>query len=302
MFSALFLVFCLLLAGVFARRLHRFPENGADVLNRFIIDVCLPASILRVVPSLTLRAELLALVVTPWVMAALSYVLSHLFARWLGLDARVRVVLFLTTALGNTSFLGFPLCSALLGEEALPLAAVYDQLGSFLVVSVIAPIAIGTVTSGARPTARAIATKVVTFPPFIALMVALLPITWPDFVESLLAAAAAPLVPLAMFSVGMKLPFVRPAGARALGVGLALKLVAMPLVTLGLMKALDVPPLVLQVAVLESAMPTMITAGAILMAAGLASELVAALVGWGLILSLVTVPLWAWLLTFVVQS
>jgi hypothetical protein len=37
----------------------------------------------------------------------------------------------------------------------------------------------------------------------------------------------------------------------------------------------------------------MITAAALAMAAGLAPELAAALVGWGVVASLVTVPLWA---------
>jgi malate permease and related proteins len=48
--------------------------------------------------------------------------------------------------------------------------------------------------------------------------------------------------------------------------------------------------------VLETAMPTMITAGAIMMAEGLATELVAGFVGWGLVLSLVTVPVWSLIL------
>jgi predicted permease len=78
--------------------------------------------------------------------------------------------------------------------------------------------------------------------------------------------------------------------------GLTLKLVLWPLCALGFLKLLSLPPLVLQVAVLETAMPSMITAGAVLMAAGLAVELVAALVGWGLIFSLITVPAWAFIL------
>ena len=52
MASALFLVCALLLAGYAARRLQRLPENAAEVLNRFIIDICVPATILRLVPKL----------------------------------------------------------------------------------------------------------------------------------------------------------------------------------------------------------------------------------------------------------
>jgi predicted permease len=54
--------------------------------------------------------------------------------------------------------------------------------------------------------------------------------------------------------------------------------------------------MVLKVAVLETAMPTMITAGALMMAHGVAIELAASFVSWGLILSLVTVPAWSLLI------
>lgn len=296
MFSALFMVFGLFVAGHLARRFQRFPDNTADVLNRFIIDVCLPATILRVVPQLRFDIALLALIVTPWAIAAVSYVLTGVLARLSNWSPQHRTLLFLLTALGNTSFLGFPLCSALLGEASLPLAAVYDQIGSFLLLSIVVPISLGGISSGARPTAREVTLKVVTFPPFFALLFSLLPIARPSFFAPLLAACSAPLVPLAMFSVGFKLPITRPSNARMLAWGLGLKLGVLPLLAWATLAALSTPPLVLQVGVLETAMPTMITVGAVIMAAGIAPEFVAAMVGWGLVLSLVTVPLWAWLL------
>ncbi len=296
MFSALFMVLGLLIAGQLARRFERFPPNTAEVLNRFIIDVCLPATILRVVPNLRFDVGLIALIVTPWAVAAASYVLTLVLGRALGWDAKSRTLLFLLTSLGNTSFLGFPLCSALLGEAALPLAAVYDQIGSFLLLSIIVPIVLGRLTSGDRPKPRDVALKVVGFPPFFALLLGLLPIPRPALVEPLLAACAAPLVPLAMFSVGFKLPLTRPSHGRLLAAGLVLKLVVLPIVAWGLLSVAGAPRLILQVGVLETAMPTMITVGAVIMAAGIAPEFVAAMVGWGLVLSLVTVPLWAWVL------
>jgi predicted permease len=75
-----------------------------------------------------------------------------------------------------------------------------------------------------------------------------------------------------------------------------MKLVVFPALAWIVVWSLGAPPLLLQVAVLETAMPTMITAGALMMAYGIASELAAALVSWGLCASLVTLPLWAMLL------
>jgi len=296
MLSALFIVVTLLFVGYLLRRLGRLPDNAADVLNRFMIDVCLPAAILRLVPTLRLELGLAPLVVVPWAMAALAYLAAKAATRPLGLDPTTRTALFLATALGNTSFLGFPLCSALLGEGAIPLAAVYDQFGSFLMLSTIAPLSLAAVATGPRPRPRELARRVLVFPPFLALVVALLPLPRPAFLDAFLTAAAAPLLPLAMVAVGLRLRLAPPRPKRVLAFGLVLKLVLLPCAAWALARALGAPPLVVKVAVLETAMPTMVTAGALLMAHGVAIELAAAFVGWGLVISLVTVPVWSFLL------
>src|SRR3546814_6428673 len=58
-----------------------------------------------------------------------------LSTRWLHLARDKHAVLLLTVVLGNTSFLGYPLVRALLGESALPYAVVYDQFGAFMLLS-----------------------------------------------------------------------------------------------------------------------------------------------------------------------
>jgi len=291
--SALFLVCSLLLAGYVARRLGRLPDNAADVLNRFVIDICVPATVLRLVPKMSVSPALTVLVVVPWVMAGLAYATARVAQRLLVLDRASTTALFLATALGNTSFLGFPLCGALLGESSVPFAAVYDQLGSFLILSIVAPLALAKVTGGSSVTPRELARRVLFFPPFIALLLAILPLPHPSLLEPVLTAAAAPLVPLAMFAVGLKLRFSPPRPKRVLALGLALKLLLFPCIAWGLARAFGARGLVLEVAVLETAMPTMITAGALMMTYGVAGELAAGFVSWGLILSLVTVPAWS---------
>jgi predicted permease len=296
MVSALSIAVALLLVGYLLRKSGRMPDNAADTLNRFVIDVCVPAAILRLVPTLTFTPSLAVLVIVPWVMAGLAYLTARAASRWFGLDQTTATALFLLTGLSNTSFLGFPLCSALLGERSLPLAAVYDQLGSFLLLGTVAPVALARVTAGERPRASAVARRILSFPPLIALVVALLPLPRPALLEPLLMTASAPLVPVAMVAVGLKLRLTPPRPIGVLVLGLVLKLAAFPAAALLLAHALGAPPLVKQVATLESAMPTMVSAGALMMAYGVAGDLAAAFVGWGLVISLGTVPLWAFLL------
>jgi predicted permease len=296
MAPALALVVLLLSSGYLARRFQRLPDQAAEVLNRFVIDICVPATILRVVPTLTPRWELSTLIVVPWALALLAYLLARGVGRLLSLDRQTQTAFFLCTALSNTSFLGFPLCRALLGEESLSLAAVYDQLGSFLLLCVLVPVTIAHASGVSAPRPAQLLRGVVTFPPFVALLLALLPWQHPAWLDGVLREIGAALVPVAMFAVGLRLRITPPVQRTAFALGLVCKLALLPLAAWGLTRALRAPSDILEVAVLESAMPAMISAGAALMSAGLATELTAALVGWGVLAGLVTVPLWAALL------
>jgi predicted permease len=293
--SAFVVFLVLLVLGYVARRAGRFPEHASDTLNRFVIDVCLPALVLLKVPALALRPELFTLALTPWLLAGLAYLLVQGTGRLLHWDGATRTVLWLCLALGNTSFLGFPVCAALLGESSIALAAVYDQFGSFLMLSTVGLLAVARASGGATPTARQVVLRVVTFPPFVALMCALLPVRHPAWFDEMLQLIANALVPTAIFAVGLKTRITPPRQKSALAFGLAVKLGLMPLCAWGLSLALDAPRELLRVNVLEAAMPSSVTAGALAMAALLAPELAAALVGWGILLSLVTLQAWAML-------
>lgn len=295
--SELLLVMIALGLGYLARKLRRFPDNASDVLNRFVIEVCLPATILRLVPGLHMRWDLALLVITPWLLIGFAWVASRLFARALGLPPRTRAALLICTALGNTSFLGFPLVGALLGEPAVPLAAVYDQLGSFLALCSFAPIVVARATGGGALDARGTVRRVLSFPPFLALLIGLAPLPlYPAPFDAVLLALSRALIPVAMFAVGLRLRITPPPERGAFAIGLALKLVVAPALALGLATLVAASREVRDVVVLQSAMPAMVTASALAMAHGLAPELCAALVGWGLVVSQITVPAWALLL------
>ncbi len=136
-----------------------------------------------------------------------------------------------------------------------------------------------------------------TFPPFAALLVALIPFRHSAGLDFILKGLGDPLVPLAMFAVGLKLELRLPTEGAAFAFGLFVKMVLSPLVALLVAHVLGATGIAARVAILEAAMPPMITAGALAAFAGLAPELSAALVGYGVLGSLVTVPLWARLLS-----
>jgi predicted permease len=115
-FDAFLLIVVMLVVGMLAARGGLFADNAAEVLNRFVLYVCLPAAILRAAPKLEFSPALLGLVAVPWIVLLLSIALVLLAARLLRFGEAERAVLLLCVPLGNTSYLGYPLIEAMLGE------------------------------------------------------------------------------------------------------------------------------------------------------------------------------------------
>lgn len=298
--DAFLLVVGMLALGKVCAASGRFPPAAAAVLNRFVLDICLPAAVLRYASRLQLDLSLLRVIAVPWLLGALAATLVWLYARKTGMAEDRMAVLLLCVPLGNTSFLGYPLTRTMLGEEALPHAVVYDQFGSFLLLSTWGLWVLARFGGDHRPTAGEIARKVVCFPPFVALLVALtvMPAAPPAVVDGLLVRLSDALLPVVTFAVGLDLRFRLPRGALGpLAFGLMLKLALLPLAAWFLVRLLGLEGIAATTAVFESAMPPMITAGALASSHHLAPELASALVGYGVLLCLATLSLWALLLT-----
>jgi predicted permease len=289
---AVFLVIAMLALGKLFAHTSLLPANTPEVINRLVIWLLLPALVLKAVDGLEFRLELLVLVVTPWLLALLTVLAVVGLSRAFGWRREVTGCLLLCVALGNTAFLGYPMVEATLGHDALAYAVVYDQLGSFILLSSFGLVVVALYGGGARPTALAVIRKIVAFPSFAALLIGLLPWERPPLVEGLITTLAGLLVPLAMFAVGFQLKLV-PSRAFALPLvaGLGLKLAMLPAAAWAIATLAGADALVVAVNTLQSAMPSMITAGALATDAKLAPELAAGLVGYGILISVVWLPL-----------
>jgi malate permease and related proteins len=231
----------------------------------------------------------------------------------LRLDRSSRATLLVIVPLGNTSFLGFPAIAALLGAEHLGFAVMYDQPGTFLALATYASIVAartghrqadvapeGIASEGVAPEGVAAdaspVRRVLTFPPFLALVVALIlaPIGVPAVLHDLASTLGATVTPLAMLAIGMRLDLGAATHAPlALGTGLVLRMGVAPALVLGVAALLGATGPVWDVSLLQSAMPPMVTAAVVAADAGLDDRLAASLAGVGVVVAMVTLPLWA---------
>lgn len=295
MSAFLLLITCPALGWLFARR-GWMPAGTHGVINAWLLRVAFPALVLEQIPRLQWDSTLLFAAATPWIVILGAATLIPLVGGRLGWSRASIGALVLTCGLGNTAFIGLPMIQALAGPQALGPALLSDQIGSFLALSTMGVILAG-LYAGDRIEPRELLRRLMRFPPFIALALALLVRLlfggWPEPVSFVLHRLGDTLTPLALFSVGLVFRFGALRGrAQLVAVGLAWKLVLAPLAAVALALVAGVGGLPMTVGVLQAAQGPMITAGILAQEHRLDPELVTLTVGLGILLSFVTAPLW----------
>lgn len=286
--------------GMLLRRSGRLPDNAHAALNGVIIHVSLPAVTLRYVHDLHLDVHLLFPVLMAWVMFGLGFAFFRTVGRTAGWSASTVGALTLCGSLANTSFIGVPMIETFYGSRGLALGILIDQMGTYLVLSTLGILVAALYGHGDGVNARAVVRKVLTFAPFIALVAALLlrPMPYPSWFVTLLDRLAVTLVPLALLSVGFQIQWSAVRGKLSeLGVGLAFKLVAAPALIAVLFAGLfGARGDTIQITIFEAAMAPQIGASIVALEHDLDPPLVTLMVGVGVPLSFLTVPLWWYVL------
>ncbi len=294
--SNFLLIFLCAVAGFLLRRLPGFPENVHTGLNAFIIYVSLPAISLRYVPALDLNVEMALPFLSGFIVMGGALVFFRALQVVLHWPLATLGALMLVCGLGNTSFVGFPVTEALYGAAGLQYAIFADQ-AAFLMLSFVG-ISVAAAYSGQLLSLRQLLRRVVAFPPFIAFLLALglAAAGWqaPPALDTVLAQLGGTLTPLALFSVGYQLRLsTHDLSWSAFGLGLAYKLLLAPLLVWGVFAAFTpTDTLPIQVSVLESGMPPMVTASIVATQYRLNPPLANLLVGLGLLAAVPSLYVW----------
>jgi predicted permease len=246
--------------GALLRATGLLHSGDARPLNNIIIYVGLPAFVFRAVHSATLSWSLLSAVAVAWATFAVMLALSWALAKALRLPPTIAGAFILTSALGNTGYIGYPATAALLGDRAVPEAVFYDVFGT-----VFALVLVGLFVAqhfGAADDVDRVnpLREILTFPAVVALVVALAlrPVAMPFVVSRGIDLCASLVAPLIMLAVGISL---RPGAVRgyatALGTQAALKLLVAPAIALGFGLLIVGREPALRAVVLEASMPAM---------------------------------------------
>ncbi|MAX65796.1 MAG: AEC family transporter [Bacteriovoracaceae bacterium] len=294
MIENLILVLSLIFLGTFSRKINLLPSSTSHVLNSYVLNIALPAMILATIPHLTISGEVLYPIIFHWIFYGLSLVAVLISSKIFKFTRSVTGVLLVVCCLGNTAFLGIPIVNSFYGEEAVAYAVLYDQLGSGFAFILTGAFILPFFTNQKMDSLKHVFTNLCKFPPFIALILAFLCIfiSLPSALSNVIDQLAATLIPCAMISVGFQMKYkLNFAKLKPIVVGLVIKMIIIPSLALVSLKILNLNSIPANVSVLQTGMPPMITAGAMAMSSNLENDIAASLVGYGLFVAFVTLPI-----------
>lgn len=285
------LILLAIVIGYGLNRLRIFPEEAAAILNKFVIFISLPAMILLQIPKLSFSMDIVIPAIIAWIVMTMTALLTLFISKMLHFTKEVTGALMLVAVLTNSSFLGIPIINAYLGDEALPFILVYDQIGTFLALSTYGIFVASYYSSKSEINFQIMAVKVLTFPPFVSLIIALLLIgtPFPDVISKVLSTLANTIVPIALVAVGLQLQLKLPRHEiKPFGIALFVKLIIAPMIAIVIVAIAGWANLASSVSIMEAGMAPMVTAGAMASLSGLSPRLSSAIVGYGILISFFT--------------
>lgn len=270
------------------------PADTHRGVNAWIIYIALPAVSFKYLPHIVWSTNLLAPVMAPILVWLGGWCFVRLYKKANPIDDVTEGGLRLSSGLGNTSFVGFPLIAAYFGEQYLSTAIICDQV-TFLLLSTVGVVVAINASKKHPLSAGIVLKKVLRFPPFLGCVIAL---TLPHLInisvlDPLFDKLAGTVAPLALFSIGLQLRFdgwrdeLRP-----IFTTLIYKLIIGPALVMLIFMALSFKGIIPQISIFEAAMPTLLTSGVVADEYGLNPKLSNLIIGIGIIISLATTGVW----------
>ncbi|SDQ06658.1 hypothetical protein SAMN05421664_0277 [Chryseobacterium soldanellicola] len=290
-----------ILAGMILRATKSIHPEAHKGINTWILYLALPAVSFKYLPKVHWTTEMFFPIIATFLTSVFCFFFMMFYSRSKGYSRRSRSTLELVSGYSNTSFVGFPLVAAFYGESFLSIAIICDQT-MFFSLSTLGIIAAlkggsksGTISAGF------ILKRLITFPPLIGCIAALILSQFMDFTsaEPFFDKLAATVSPLALFSVGLQLKF---NGWKKLipqmSVSMLYKLIVAPAITLGLALLLGIKGNIAKITIFESAMPAVLTSSIIAEQFRLNTKLTNLTIGFSIIIGLFTSAVWYKIIEF----
>lgn len=285
--------FCIA-AGILFRSRKLVPADTHKGINTWIINIALPAVSFKYLSHLELSPGLLVPALSPLLVFSGALLFVYLVTRFYSTSQETHGAMQLASGLANTSFVGFPLIMAYYSEQEIATAVICDQ-ATFLLFSLFGITIAISATGAGKMNAGQLLRKVLSFPPLLGCLAALLVPRHADLslFEPFFHTLAATVAPLALFSVGLQLSLkgwreeIKP-----MLIVLSYKLFLAPALVLTILCALHLSGTTAKIAAFEASMPVFLSASILAERYGLSPRFMNLIIGVSIVLSFATTWLW----------
>ncbi len=291
----------LMLVGCFLGRC--LPTRFIDRLGKFLFWVGIPLGTVAFLRRANLSFSLWMAPVTAWLSILMGVGVAWAYLCWRSQQGENRCLpatkgsFLLTSMLGNTGYIGYPVALAISGPDYFPWAILFDfgsTFGSYgLGVILAAHFGVGQAQSNLALQA------LVKNPTLWAMLVSFLlrPIPFPPFLDKSLLGIGWLVIALALVLMGMRLSQISSLQKVRLAlVSVSIKMLLVPLLVNGLLLALGITGAIHRVMLIQTAMPPAFATLIISEAYGLDKTLTVTSLTIGSFGLVLTLPLWLWLL------
>lgn len=284
--------------GVHLHKRIRFEGEVKQTFVHIIVNVTMPCMIVNGLLQLRTDAELLGQMLLVLLLAIFVHTLGIAmgfvaFTPFRTVKHKTRKELAILSGLGNSGFLGIPLCAVLFGPKGALLAAVFDTGLDIVLWSYV----VFMLRENARWSFSGLKSMLNApmFAVVIGLALSAVSFEPPVMMKQLLSLLGGATVPLAMLYIGLLLAQLAASKPKVrftlLSVPLAVKLLALPAVMMAMLYVLLPNRDIAQVVVLQSAMPTLAIASILFADNGGDEHTAAVTTAISTVLSVITVPI-----------
>ncbi|PAF52660.1 AEC family transporter [Helicobacter sp. 13S00477-4] len=298
MLLALYNVFAFIGLGYLAKSFRMVGNKQSGILLAFLLNFALPAQIFTGIYHVELDFDLILIMFIALICSIMSGIGMYFFAKKiLKRDTNTAIAMSFLATLGNTLFLGVPLVQGALGQEYANKAILYDQMCTAIPLAILTPFIMSLGGKG-NFTFRAIIMRLSQNPLFLALIIGLIFKTIPfpikEWIFIPIKQLGACATPVALFAIGVQISLgdIKTEWKNTFFV-LFWGMIIVPALVFCFIKlsGMDYNN-DWRMALLESAMPPLISSAAVIMRSGLNSKIAVSSIAFGIFASSLSIPIW----------
>lgn len=306
-FQSIMIITFMIMIGALLAKTNPLSDETRRVFIQIIVNVAMPCIILSSIFHVEMDDKMFKMIALVFGLSIIINLvgigIGFLFAWLFHRDSNKLREIAILSGLGNTGFIGIPLCAALLGPKGALFAAIFDA-GVDVTIWTVGVIMLQKNRSFALQTLKSMV-NIPTAAIVVGLLAAYFQLKPPGIIIELTDRLAVLAAPLAMFYIGMMIMTLQRGHIRRsvshIWVPIAVKLIILPVASIFMIHFFSLNTVVIQTVLIQSMMPT-ITLASILFAKYSADEQMGALTTiFSTLLGLVTIPLMVYVMSLFIQ-